>query len=161
MIMRKLLLIFVLFTGIAGISHSQDYNSGIGIRGGPTSGLVFKHFTKSDMAWEGILHTRFGWTGVGITGLIEMHADAFGVDNLRWVYGAGAHIAHYETHRTHYYFEDIDDYTIIGVDGLIGMEYTIRDIPFAVSFDWKPVLNLVEVFGFWFDEFGLSVRYVW
>ena len=51
------------------------------------------------------------------------------------------------------------DYNI-GIDGIIGIEYNIEPIPFNISLDWKPGLNLIGYTGFWGDELAFSIRYI-
>ena len=51
-------------------------------------------------------------------------------------------------------------YTVIGIDGIIGLEYSFTEIPINVSIDWKPVLNIIGYSGFWGDGGALSVRYM-
>ena len=47
--------------------QAQDYNTGIGLRGGLSNGLTIKHFISSNTALEGIISTR--WRGLELTGL--------------------------------------------------------------------------------------------
>jgi hypothetical protein len=49
---------------------------------------------------------------------------------------------------------------VVGIDGIIGMEYNIEEIPFNISLDWKPGFNILGHTGFWGDELALSVRYI-
>ena len=48
----------------------------------------------------------------------------------------------------------------IGIDGIIGLEYTFDEVPFSISLDWKPTFNIAEHAAFLADEAGLSIRYV-
>ncbi len=139
-------------------SYSQNYNTGIGIRGGLSGGLSVKHFIGAGSALEGILFTR--WAGFGITGLYEIHRE-ISAPNFDWYYGFGGHIGFWDGYDDHPYFDDGKSYTVIGVDGIIGIEYTFEVIPLNLSLDWKPALNLSGYSGFWGDEFALSIRYVW
>lgn len=139
-------------------SHSQAYETGIGLRGGLSNGITVKHFIGSDVALEGILHTR--WRGFGITGLFEIHANAFGVDELFWYYGGGGHIGFYPYYDNSPFDDEFSgNTTVIGVDGILGIEYNIREIPINVSVDWKPTVNLIGLSGPYLDGGALSVRY--
>ena len=135
---------------------AQDYNTGIGIRGGFQQGLTIKHFTSANTALEGLLVTR--WGGMFVTGLYEIHANAFDVDGLNWYYGIGGHVGFYDGSRSPYVADDLR-YNSVGVDAILGMEYNIPDIPINVSIDWKPAFNILGGTGFWADNGALSVRY--
>jgi hypothetical protein len=47
----------------------------------------------------------------------------------------------------------------MGIDGILGIEYTFDDAPINLGLDLKPSLNLFGYTGLW-AEFGLSARYV-
>lgn len=155
--MRKLALAFTLFFAMILAANAQDYNTGIGFRGGLSNGLTVKHFISSNAALEGILSTR--WQGFNITGLYEIHAQAFNTPRLNWYYGFGGHIGFWDGYKQHPWFND-GTYTIIGIDGIIGIEYNIEPIPFNISIDWKPGFNIIGYTGFWGDELALSIRYI-
>ena len=153
--MKKVIFALVFLFAVSPVVQAQAYKTGLGIRGGASSGFTVKHFISSDSALEGLITAR--WNGFMITGLYQKHAMAFDVPGLYWYYGFGAHIGawnhHYKANRQ-------DNYSVIGADGIIGIEYNIAEIPFNVSLDYKPGLNLIgKPFGLT-DEVGLSVRYV-
>ena len=136
-------------------SNAQDYKTGIGIRGGLSNGLTVKHFISSESALEGLLTAR--WNGFLVTGLYEKHAQAFGVSGLYWYYGFGAHIGAWNHNYKH---DRYDNYSVIGIDGIIGIEYNITEIPFNISLDYKPGLNVLGKPLGMSDEVALSIRYV-
>jgi len=138
--------------------NAQDYNTGVGIRGGLSNGLTVKHFISSNTALEGLLSLR--WKGAYIAGLYEIHAPAFDVPRLNWYYGFGGHLGFWNGYNDHRWFDDDKSYTVLGVDGIVGLEYNIEAIPFNVSLDWKPGFNVIGHFGFWGDELALSIRYI-
>jgi hypothetical protein len=139
-------------------SAQRDYSTAIGIRGAPAAGLTIKGFLGERAAVEGILSTR--WEGFNVTILYEMHQTAFGTANWNFYYGIGGHLGFWDDNPDHPWFDDDADYVVLGVDGIIGLEYTFDAIPFNLSLDWKPAFNLVSYSGFWLDEVGLSVRFV-
>jgi len=155
-IMKKVLIVALM--AINSIGFGQDYSNAIGFRGGFSQGLTFKHFLGSNSAVEGILATR--WKGFNLTGLYEIHANAFDVEGLNWYYGGGGHVGMYDGYLGNKYFNDpTRTYTAIGVDGILGIEYNIGDIPINISADWKPAFNLVGYVGFWGDNGAISIRY--
>lgn len=138
-------------------SYGQDYKTGIGVRGGLSNGLTIKHFTQQDVALEGIV--AFRWNGFHLTGLYEKHQPAFDTERLKWFYGGGAHIGIWDSDNNPW-FNEGSDHTVIGIDGIIGLEYSFEEIPFNISADWKPGFNLIGDTGFWGDEAALSLRYI-
>ncbi len=119
------------------------YQTAIGFRAGGTSGLTIKQFTSDNMAIEGILGI---WPfSMSATGLIEFYTPTE-VEGLNWYYGAGGHIA-FETGRI-YYANDVNRYVYregdlgLGADGILGIEYKILPIPFAISLDLKPFFEI-------------------
>jgi hypothetical protein len=153
--MKKTIISMTFFLLVAFSVNAQDYRTGIGVRGGLSNGLTVKHFISDVSALEGLLTTR--WNGFLFTGLYEVHAPAFGVRGLYWYYGGGAHIGawnhHYKANRE-------DNYSVIGIDGILGMEFNITEIPFNISVDYKPGINVLGKPIGMSDEVALSVRYV-
>jgi hypothetical protein len=156
--MKKSFFILVLLAGMTLAANGQDYRTGIGIRGGLYNGLTVKHFITSDVAIEGLLTAR--WNGYLVTGLYEMHAPAFSTEGLYWYYGFGGHVGAWDADGHSPYWDDDESHVLIGVDGIVGIEYNIGQIPFNISLDFKPALNLIGHTGLSADQFALSVRYV-
>jgi hypothetical protein len=126
------------------LNSSSTYKTAIGLRAGGTSGLTIKHFTGSSTAIEGIIGV---WPNAfGLTVLVEKYVPAFNEAGLNWYYGAGAHATfetdrHYhEGPRRYYYYHGND--LGLGIDGILGIEYKIVPIPFAISLDLKPFIEV-------------------
>ena len=152
--------------------ESQGYKNAVGLRGGWVGGITGKHFLDDDRAIEGILSSGWGWRGFQLTGLYEIHKEAFtkeDAENFFWYYGAGAHIGDYVYKRWHptgfttgYY--DRYPYATIGIDGIFGLEYRIQDLPVTLSLDVKPFIEIPTFhkyaipYHFWDSAF--TIRYV-
>ena len=157
--MKKLLLSALVTIGITLAGNAQDYNTGIGLRAGFTNGLTVKHFLGQKAAIEGIFGTR--WHGVELTGLYEIHNRAFDTDRLNWFFGFGGHVGFWDGDYTYTYWgERNNDYMVIGVDGILGLEYNFVEVPINLSIDWKPSFNIVNNHDFWADGGALSIRYI-
>lgn len=155
--MKKLFFILIIACFASFNSNAQDYTTGIGLRGGWGTGLTIKHFMSSNAAVEGILDSR--WHGLSITGLYEIHNQAFDTKRLNWYYGVGGHIGFWNGD----YYRDYNgnnNVTVIGVDGILGLEYNFKEIPFNIGIDWKPVINLTGSSGFYGDGGAISIRYI-
>ena len=161
-----LLLGLMIFT----VSHSfaQDNQTSLGLRIGPYYGITLKHFLKEDRALEGILATRKG--GFSVTGLYEVHTNAFSAKRLKAFGGIGGHINIFDDYRDDYWRWDDDDddgvkfgdesYVTAGLDMIIGLEYTFKDLPFSIGVDWKPAINFIGDHGFSANQLALSIRFI-
>ena len=150
--MKKTLLTLVLAVSILAIANGQDYKTGIGLRGGPYMGLTVKHFLNEKHAVEGLLQTRY--SGFDVTALYEFHnAKAFDVDRLNWYYGFGGHLGSYN--NAAYSLG-----AVVGIDGILGIEYNFSEAPLNIGLDWKPMFNLIGNTNFWGDGGALSIRYI-
>ncbi|MFZ0282572.1 MAG: hypothetical protein WAL29_13050 [Bacteroidales bacterium] len=157
--MKKSILILTLTLFILVTVNAQDYKTGIGFRGGLTNGLTVKHFLTQRTAIEGLLASR--WRGFEITGLYEIHNQAFDVARLNWYYGFGGHIGFWNGDYTHKYWGDAGvTYTVVGIDGVLGIEYNFKEVPINLGLDWKPAFNITGYTGFWGDGGALSIRFI-
>jgi len=141
-------------------ANAQSYKAAAGLKfGGYENGISGKYFLNEATALEGILGIRSH--GLVITGLYEYHQIAFNVPELRFYYGAGAHIGavgdgYYKRYggEDEYYKSGI----LLGADGVIGLEYVIPESPIAISLDLNPRLELAR--GPFFDLApGLGLKY--
>ena len=151
--------LFLVSLFILLFSHSisaQNYKNALGLRIGSPYGITGKHFFSDKTALEGIL--SFGWGGFGLTGLMEIHNETNQVANLKWYYGFGGHVAFWNDHPNNPWNGGESD-GAIGVDGILGLEYTFDDIPLNLSIDWIPSINLIGDIGFADFQLGISARY--
>ncbi len=159
--MKRLLYIlgFLLLLGTTQELSAQQYNTGLGLRLSPFWGVTAKHFYSNTDAVEGILHSR--WNAFKLTGLWERHTRAFDEPGLYFYYGGGAHLgaANGRYYNDRFYS---NSRLIIGLDGILGLEYTLQDhsIPLNASLDWKPAFEFSPFAGFWGGEIAISVRYL-
>jgi hypothetical protein len=162
--MKKLAYILffsVSFLLISKSSQAQDYKTAVGLKFGAYEvGPSIKYFMDNSAALEGIIGIRDH--GVVITGLYEIHQQAFGVDKLNFYYGFGGHLGSVGSG----YYKRIggdDEYysgkhILIGADATLGLEYKIPTAPIAISLDLNPRLELAR--GPFFDIApGLGLKY--
>jgi len=157
--MKKIVMICMILVGFFSVVNAQDYRTGIGLRGGFANGLTVKHFTHEKAALEFLLASR--WRGVEITVLYEIHNQAFNTERLKWYYGIGGHIGFWNGDYTSRYWGDPGtSYTVVGIDGILGLEYSFAEAPINIGLDWKPAFNFIGYSGFWADGGALSIRYI-
>jgi hypothetical protein len=162
--MKKITLytfILASFLLISKQSNAQNYKTAVGLKfGGFENGISIKYFTSSDVALEGIL--GFRQNGLVVTGLYEVHQEAFGVPELKFYYGAGAHIGavgsgDYQRFGGSTVFYNKSQ-ILLGADGVLGLEYKIPQAPIAISLDLNPRIELAS--GPFFDIApGLGIKY--
>jgi len=126
------------------LSQNFSYSSAIGLRVGETSGLTIKHFINGSSHAVEVIVGASPYS-VGITGLYEKYVST-GVKGLNWYFGGGAHANMNSPRRVYYYNENryyyYRNYPGIGIDGILGIEYKLAKIPFAISLDAKPFLEI-------------------
>lgn len=142
-------------------SNTQDYKTAVGLKfGGYENGISLKYFTTNTVALEGLI--GFRQNGLVITGLYEIHQEAFGIPELKFYYGFGAHIGSVGkgTYKRFNGDDQVynDTHLLLGADGALGLEYLIPKSPIAVSLDLNPRVELAT--GPFFDIApGLGVKY--
>jgi hypothetical protein len=130
-------------------SYNKDYSTAIGVRAGWTSGLTIKQFVGPSLAVEGMISA---WPrDLSATLLLEKHQSISGARGLSLYYGGGGH-ARFFTHRYRevYYHKGRYWYATgsagtgmgVGIDGVLGIEYKIPDVPVAFSLDLKPFFEV-------------------
>ncbi len=80
---------------------------------------------------------------------------------MKWYFGFGAHVGFWNGDYTkHYWGEAGETYTVIGVDGILGLEYSFIEVPINLGLDWKPAFNFIGYSGFRADGGALSICYI-
>lgn len=158
--MKRKLFIFAIMLGLFSLgAQAQNYQTGLGARLGYFNGITLKHFVSNSNAIEGI--ASFRWQGFALTGLYEWQKPISGANGLDYFLGLGGHIGVWD--NDHYYWHNADrengNFAIVGVDFIIGLEYTFAEVPFNIGLDWKPALNLIGDDHWWGDGAALSIRY--
>jgi hypothetical protein len=151
--MKKLLLsslISATILFIGNTSYAQNYQTAVGLKfGGYENGVSLKYFTTKDISLEGVLGLRSH--GAVLTGLYEINQTAFNVAELKFYYGAGAHVG--AIGNGQYQGIGSTNYTsntlLLGADAVVGLEYVIPKAPIAISLDLNPRLELAS--GPFFD----------
>ena len=165
--MKKFALIIFLSAGFllagkqANAQETQDYKTAAGLKfGGYEDGFAVKYFMDNTVSLEGILGFRSH--GVVVTGLYELNMEAFGVHELKFYYGAGAHLGAVGAGTYQRFNGDNETFNkstiLLGIDGVLGLEYLIPKSPIAVSLDLNPRAELAT--GPFFDLApGLGIKY--
>jgi hypothetical protein len=151
--MRNSLVILMLFA-VTTFSYSQNYKTAIGVKGGyPGYGsLNGKHFLNSKTAIEGSIGG--GTNTLWLQGLYELNFSL--EQGLNWYAGGGANVGFYSFKNT--ITNERTSNMILGLNGIVGIEYTFEDFPLNVALDTGPNLRIINSLGFGWGA-GLAVRY--
>jgi hypothetical protein len=139
-------------------SSNNFYKTAIGVRLGNENGLNIKHFISANTAIEGILSRDYFYYANRITALYEIQNKISGFNHLSWYFGFGAHVSLYRPNygnvynRNGYYdyrgkWHKVDytnNYTSLGFDGIIGLDYKFSGFPIVMSADIKPSIDFMS-----------------
>ena len=157
--MRKtVILLFVMVViGSAKVmaqSEGSNYETALGVKFYPGA-ITIKHFIADDKALEGLL--SFWDYGFRVTGLYELHGNKTDAPGLKWYIGPGAHVGSWNSTWAADYPNRAHG-VMMGVDGVLGLDYKINGAPIDVSLDIQPAFNII---GYtYFDLWGgIAVRY--
>ncbi|MBN1143608.1 MAG: hypothetical protein JXA72_04270 [Bacteroidales bacterium] len=151
---------------ICMMTNAQNYTRDAGARVGDYFTATCRQFTSEYEALEGQLF--IGGQGFTVTIMKEHFEPALGnlSDNLYLQYGYGAHIGlrrtdHYQVFNRTYRLDDETISPLLGVDGLIGIEYRFPEFPFLIGFDFKPYFEFstLQIFSIYLQSFGMSIKY--
>lgn len=155
--MKKVFIILILALAAGTIGKAQDYKTSLGLRAGVPYGVTIKHFLNRTDAVEGILASRY--QGFIITGLWENEHWTGKYPGLNWYWGLGAHIGFWDQ-GSNPNLRATENGAVLGVDGVLGLEYTFDEIPLNLSLDLLPTVNLIGSTGWGGINGALSIRYV-
>ena len=164
--MKKFFIAAVLCLAAIG-AQAQDYNWAIGVRGGGnSSGVTIKHILSDYNAVEvtfdywypkQVSEGKRMIRTEAIHALYEWNTPIF-TNGFILYYGAGGHIGSMSMQKTSEK-NGTENYGRLGLglDGVVGIEYKLYDLPLAFSLDYRPYFN---VFGFipFFSNVSLGVK---
>ncbi|MFZ5941193.1 MAG: hypothetical protein ACOYXB_11535 [Bacteroidota bacterium] len=138
-------LLFLLLIFATTVAYAQEYEQAVGIRAGYSGGISYRKFFN---AWYGgEVIAQYNRNGFQVAGLAEWQTAPFKVDRLCLFSGGGIYAGNW------------DGQFAFGITAVAGIEYVLRDLPLAVSFDYKPMLNLGKVLALDPFDFAFSLRY--
>ena len=133
----------------------SSYKTALGVKVYPGA-VTVKHFTGANTALEGLGYISSD--GFRLTGLYELHYPLGSVDGLQWYVGGGGHLGIWsDTWKNRY--PTREGGMALGVDGVLGIDYKIKDAPLNLSFDWQPSFNVIGYNYFEGGWGGLAIRY--
>ena len=90
-----------------------------------------------------------------VGGQYQHHMDIGDIAGFQWYFGGGASASFYN-------YDYVDTGTFgFGINGCIGLQYTLANAPWSFSVDWMPAVVLGDVFEDGFTVFaGGAARYI-
>jgi hypothetical protein len=136
----------------------KPYHTSIGFRYGNETGISIKQFVSNNTSFEGIFSKDRNYKATRITVLYEVENEIGDNNQMFWFYGLGAHVSFYKSKITDnikeagYYdyrgkWHDTDNrmnYSTGGFDGMIGLEYQIKQVPIVIRIETKPNINIIN-----------------
>ncbi|TDH27423.1 hypothetical protein EXU57_07505 [Segetibacter sp. 3557_3] len=155
--MKKLLFSLAMLVSFA--SFSQDvsgppYATAAGVKISSGVAFSYKKFVTVKNALEA--QALFFREGVRVIGLYEFHYPLEGVSGLAWYVGPGAHVGVYGSK----YKAINNTRTDLGIDGVIGLDFKIPNVPINLSLDWQPSFSILGNAGLQPQFGGVGIRYV-
>ncbi len=162
--MKNIFIFALCFSVIGKIQvHSQtsnpefnaSYQKALGVKLYPGA-ISYKQFIRANKAVEAVGFLSVD--GFQATILYEKYTPFANTENLAWYVGYGGHMAIWneewkKSNSAH------KAGIAVGVDGILGLDYKIKDAPLNFSIDWQPSFNFVG--GSYFESGwgGIGVRY--
>jgi|SRR5690606_13930123 hypothetical protein len=163
----KRIILPILFLFLAWTASAQDYKNSIGIRlGSGYYDLIsasFKTFITQPAALEfnlGFDSDQFlgdGFTNVSFSGAYQRHFPIGDIEGFKWFVGGGAVFS-----NTFSDYEEVKGFNF-GIFPTGGVDYKLKNAPFAFSADIRPTIHIVNGAGYYngfYANGGLTARYV-
>ena len=146
------LILLILITAVSASLAGQPYEHALGVRAGYSSGISYKGFFRHKMAAieADILYNRHG---LNLTALYEYHLEPARNKRLLVYLGGGPFGGTWNTDLSP------DQEFSLGAAAILGVDYSLRDLPLNFSLDWKPMMNVYRSFELDLLDFGISIRY--
>jgi len=135
--------------------YQNPYKTAIGVKMYP-SAITYKKFTGTNKALELLGYLTLD--GFRATLLKENYLPIIGNENLTWYVGYGGHLGLWSEE----WKKNNPNHTAgiaLGVDGILGLDYRVKNAPLNLSLDWQPSFNFVGASYFESGWAGLGVRY--
>jgi len=141
------------------MAYSQSsYQQALGLKFPGGVSISYKSFISDNNNLE--FQGTFKDGGFRLSGLYEFNFYTLNVDGLSWFVGPGAHLGFgkkdkYDANNKLVSKNSAD----IGIDGIIGLDYKIKDLPINISLDWQPSIVIAGNTDFSGAYGGIGIRY--
>ncbi len=135
--------------------NSNSYTKAIGVKVSPGA-ITYKSFFKQNKAIEAIGYITLD--GFSVSVLKEFYTPIEGAESLSWYYGYGGHLGIWSEEWKRTNSGTSNSNIAVGVDGIIGLDYKIKNTPLNLSIDWQPAFSIIQ--SYFKNHGGISIRYI-
>lgn len=134
--------------------HAQQYKTALGLRLSSRDAIVnnsvsLKQFLNEKTAIEALFTFD---TKSALGALVEVHKPIPATDGLKWFYGGGVYLG-FDADKTN------SNRSLMGAQGIVGLDYKFPSLPINLALDWKPELNIIDNINFEPAAIALSMRF--
>jgi len=152
--MKKLFLLIIVSLAYIVNLNAQQYKTALGIRLSSKDAVVnnsvsFKQFFNEKTAIEA-LFTFDKRTAIGA--LLEVHKAIPSTEGLKWFYGGGVYLG-FDADKTN------PSRSLMGAQGVVGLDYKFSNLPINLALDWKPELNIIDNINFEPSAIAFTMRF--
>ena len=134
--------------------YPEGYTKAIGVKMFPGA-ISYKKFVQNNKAFEAIGYITLD--GLSLSVVKEFYAPVKEVDQLTWFYGYGGHLGIWSDEFKRTNLGTSNSNIAVGFDGIIGLDYKIKNAPINLSFDWQPSFSIIQ--AYFKNQGGIGIRY--
>lgn len=135
--------------------YTSPYKKAIGIKLNPGA-ISYRSFYTRNKAVEGVGFISID--GFQLTILNEKYTPFANAENLTWYIGYGGHFNLWsERYKLNNPSKSAG--VAVGVDGMLGLDYKLKNTPINLSVDIQPAFNFVGASYFDLGWGGIGIRY--
>lgn len=144
---------------------AQNFTNDAGMRFNRGATLTYRQFFKEEMALEGFI--GYYNNGIRLGGLKEFFKPAFAnrSDNFMFYFGYGVQggltYSNYHRFFNREYRYEWKLSPVFGLNGVIGLEYYLDEVPFLIAIDARPYFefSLNQIFELNISDITFSIKY--
>jgi|APGre2960657423_1045063.scaffolds.fasta_scaffold01259_3 hypothetical protein len=150
-----LLITYLANSQVSTEQYTSPYKKAIGIKLNPGA-LSYRSFYTRNKAVEAIGFISLD--GFQLTILNEKYTPFANAENLTWYIGYGGHFNLWsERYKLNNPSKSAG--VAVGVDGMLGLDYKLKNTPINLSVDIQPAFNFVGASYFDLGWGGIGIRY--
>jgi hypothetical protein len=150
---------------ISSKGFAQNFTRDMGIRGGDGAFFTYRHFSDEEKALEGM--AGFSKNSLRVV-ILREYLQPFKYvrsENVKLIYGFGMHAGITYTNKYKIlfrtYYQEWQWSPQLGVDGLIGFEYTFPEFPLLIRLAAQPYFEFSTNRYFQVNPFNIAVSVVY